>query len=195
MVKAARSFTLTNTLNEVKDYTSSLAKMRSSSVSGIIVRFSVHVYNKSLTIREVVEWLNQVSFNISALHKQSPGTLLFWLEDLISFRSMFSIDILVISPSLSLSSPEGRGSAMFLLISPRDRQALDTRVTFSSVAVLMMFTTGKTSMNIIMISSYPSPPPPPKKTPVTHPTVWWSLPPLWGQLNWVLLSSPLNTVQ
>lgn len=151
MVKAARSFTLTNTLNEVKDY----------SVNGIIVWFNV--YNKSLTIQEVVEWLKQVSFNISAPHIQSPGTLLFWLEDLISFRSMFSIDILVISPSLSLSSPEGRGSAMFLLISPRDRQALDTRVTFSSVAVLMMFTTGKTSMNIIMISSYPSPPPPPKK--------------------------------
>lgn len=187
MVKAARSFTLTNTLNEVKDY----------SVNGIIVWFNV--YNKSLTIQEVVEWLNQDSFSIhvhvSAPHIQSPGTLLFWLEDLISFRSMFSIDILVISPSLSLSFPEGRGSAMFLLISPRDRQALDTRVTFSSVAVLMMFTTGKTSMNIIMISSYPSPPPPPKKLPVTHPTVWWSLPPLWGQLNSVLLSSPLNTVQ
>lgn len=124
------------------------------------------MYKRSWTVQKVVEWLNQDSFSIhvhvSAPHIQSPGTLLFWLEDLISFRSMFSIDILVISPSLSLSSPEGRGSAMFLLISPRDRQALDTRVTFSSVAVLMMFTTGEISMNIIMISSYPSPLPPSK---------------------------------
>lgn len=50
MVKVVRFFILINILNEVKDYIFLLVKMRFFSVSGIIVRFSVYVYNKSLIL-------------------------------------------------------------------------------------------------------------------------------------------------